>query len=528
MRRILLLLLGALTLAGSARAADLLWPLPGHKTITGGFADTRPDHFHGGLDLRTQGANLPVLAPTDGWVERLSVNPTGYGRVLYFRLADGRTAVFGHLSRFEPELESTLRDSQLVAGTYRVECVFDGATGRRFKRGETLAFTGQTGMGPPHLHYEVREGSVQTDPLANYPPADHDPPVIVSLAWTTLGEFAPGAAGRKLALTRAGDGWDAGPITASGPIAFYIQTYDPGPWGRNAVPSALRVKVGDSTVFEGHPARIDLLGPRDIYQKIVWAVRREGNVDLRRLFNLPPAPGYLDPARDGRGWIAAEAKGTIQIEVEDRAGNVTRVRVSVTAGPWPRSGAKAAPRELRAGAFVLETNGDRTASWASMQTTGADEVRLAPADFAFGDRLRLSYACKPTGGNGRPYFYELAKGWRKPLFAIPGGAPDSLSCFVLRAGTYGVAWDAAPPDLTLSVLKGRLKFRLTDAVSLIDDSSVRATVNGRTAIAEYEYEEKGGFIWTQAPLSRGSHAVTLTAADRAGNSKTWQADIHIP
>ncbi len=443
-------------------------------------------------------------------------------------MADGRTAVFGHLHRFAPELETVLRDSQLVAGTYRVECSFEGTALKRFRRGETLAYTGQSGMGPPHLHYEIREGSVQTDPLANYPPADRTPPVIVSLAWTPLSDFSPGSAGRKLTLTPAGNGWQAGPVSASEPVAFYLQTYDPGPWGRNAVPSVLRVKVGDSTVFEGHPARIDLLGPRDIYQKIVWAVRREGNTDLRRLFDLPPAPAYLDSASDDRGWIAAAKNRAVRIEVEDRAGNVSSVRLTVTAGPWPKPSRKPIPRTLEAGDFSLATATDRTATWADVQVSGPAEVRIAPASFAFGNRLRLSYRCSPANGGGRPYFYELAKGWKKPLFAIPGGASDSLSCYVLRAGTYGIAYDADPPDLLLSVLKGRIKFKVTDAISLIDDSSVRCTVDGHVAIAEYEYEEKGGFIWTQKPLARGRHDVTLTAADRAGNSKTWQVAIQVP
>ncbi|MDD5088591.1 MAG: M23 family metallopeptidase, partial [bacterium] len=151
----LLILLCAMCLAaipGDGRlAAEPLWPLPDSRTLTGGFADSRPDHFHGGVDLRTFGKALPVIAPTDGWIERFAVSPSGYGRSLYLRLADGKTAVFGHLSRFQPRLESMLRDSQLAVGTYRVDCLFeDSAESCGFRAGDTLALTGRSGIGPPH------------------------------------------------------------------------------------------------------------------------------------------------------------------------------------------------------------------------------------------------------------------------------------------------------------------------------------------------------------------------------------------
>jgi hypothetical protein len=79
-----------------------------------------------------------------------------------------------------------------------------------------------------------------------------------------------------------------------------------------------------------------------------------------------------------------------------------------------------------------------------------------------------------------------------------------------------------------SVLQGKIRFKVRDALSYIDDSSIRCTVDGSTAIAEYEYESNGGAIWTQIPLARGAHQVEMSAGDRAGNVGRWASTVRIP
>jgi hypothetical protein len=512
----------ALVLAASSRAADLLWPLPDHQTLTGGFADSRPDHFHGGVDVHTGPGPLPVIAPADGWIERIAVTPPGYGRALYFRLPDDRTAVFAHLSRFSPGLEQMLRDSQLACGTYRVDLSFsESSPARCFKAGDTIAYTGKTGVGPAHLHYELREGAVQTDPLAAYPRPDNDPPVITALRWTTLSEFTPWSTGRALTLKRVGAGrWTAPPIKSDQPVAFFIRCYDPGPWGRNAVPAVLRVKVDGRTVFEDHPTRIDLLGPRDIYAKLVWPECQRKR-DVRRLFELPSHGGH--PLS---GWVNGVSNATVLIEVEDRSGNVSEIAFTVTAGIG-------VPIEVhgggirRAGGFTLETLGDPTQVWTTLKLLSPTEVRIGPDGLAFTRRLRLRHdGDGPARGT---FFYERkSDGSLRTLSSAQDESDPAPGCWILRAGTYGVAVDSLPPMISLFVRGGQLRFRLSDDLSGIDDSAVRCTVDGVTAVPEFECEERGGAVWTQQPLTSGAHEVVFTAADRAANLRTWRLTVTVP
>lgn len=511
MARILILLTVCF---GRAIAAEYLWPLPDSRTLTGGHADSRTDHFHGGVDLRAR-SPLKIIAPTDGWVERVGINPPGYGRTLYFRLADGNTAVFGHLSRYEPELQEIVRDSQLVHGTYRVDFTFSDSTiAPKYKAGETLCYTGSSGRGPAHLHFEIRNGPVQLDPLRFYTPKDLDDPVFVGVRWVRLSDDIPTSSGRDLVLS-------ASPrVTSNEPVAFLIRTYDPGPWGRNSVPSAIRVFENERLIFEDFPANIDLLGPANIYEKLVYPEFKTNDRDVRRLFEWP-VRDLTDVDELPSGWLD-DFIGVIRIEVEDRNGNTSSVRIPVEAGS---ERTRVLDRMSSETAGFALTGDDVSLSWAKLSQIGG-ECKINDEDFAFPAKLILTAA--ETFEPGKFFYRRSGATGRSALWRIPSQDATTMSCYVLRGGVYGVAIDHTPPTLSLSGKGGKITFRLADDESSIDDSNVRCKVNGEVAIPEYEYEEDGGTIWTPTKLSSGRHRVEFEAANRAGLVKTWDVTVTIP
>jgi hypothetical protein len=88
--------------------------------------------------------------------------------------------------------------------------------------------------------------------------------------------------------------------------------------------------------------------------------------------------------------------------------------------------------------------------------------------------------------------------------------------------------DSLPPELSLFARGGELRFRLTDDLSGIDDAAVRCTVDDFPAVPEFEYEERGGAVWMPQPLTSGAHEIAFSAADRAGNARTWRLTVHAP
>jgi len=152
---------------GAAGSGELLWPLPFREGCTSSFGEFRLSHFHVGVDMRTrQQEGWPVTAVGDGAVVRVRREPDGYGRVLYLALKDGRTAVYGHLCRYSRALgiEGRLQEVCAAKGSsFPGDVVFDPPIAVR--RGETLAFSGQLGLGSPHLHFELRRGDDACDPF---------------------------------------------------------------------------------------------------------------------------------------------------------------------------------------------------------------------------------------------------------------------------------------------------------------------------------------------------------------------------
>ncbi|MBI5169601.1 MAG: M23 family metallopeptidase [Candidatus Eisenbacteria bacterium] len=156
--------------------------------LTGGFGELRSNHFHAGLDLSTGGrVGAPVRAPLACTVERVRASGVGYGRSLYVRAADGRLFVFGHLDAFAPALAAYVDSVQRAVAQYEQD-LWPPAGRFRFASGETLAWSGESGAGAPHLHVEVRHGDFALSPLRAglSMPRDDGAPVIESVVLETI------------------------------------------------------------------------------------------------------------------------------------------------------------------------------------------------------------------------------------------------------------------------------------------------------------------------------------------------------
>ena len=177
----------------------LLPPLEHSLGLTSGFGEYRDGRFHAGIDYSTGGrTGLPVRAVADGWVERVRTSGVGYGRSVYLRLADGRTAVYGHLSGFATALDTWVATPQDSSGEYEQDLVPPPRM-FAFRRGDVLAYSGESGAGPPHLHFEIRRGDMNLHPLrqgirvdGRRVPAEYDPEAD-RLTWRPRTSLAAGA-----------------------------------------------------------------------------------------------------------------------------------------------------------------------------------------------------------------------------------------------------------------------------------------------------------------------------------------------
>ncbi len=162
-----------------------LFPTDASRKINSGFADYRSSHFHGGMDISTNGKiGYPVFAAKSGYVYRISVSPFGYGKMLILKHDDSTFTLYGHLSGFSEEIQRRVDAIQQEKGKYGVDLrLNDGEI--KVDRGEVIAYTGATGVGGPHLHFEIHDKDYSfVDPLLfeTLDVSDYRTPRIFSVA----------------------------------------------------------------------------------------------------------------------------------------------------------------------------------------------------------------------------------------------------------------------------------------------------------------------------------------------------------
>jgi len=158
-------------------------PLQEGMRVGGSFGELRPNHFHSGVDIKTERIGLRLYAPADGYISRIRVSPFGYGNALYINHPNGYKTVYGHLNAYTKTVADYIKTKQYEKQEFSVN-LYPLPDEFPVKKGDLIGYTGNTGRSSgPHLHYEVRkiEGDVPVNPLLFYPIADTFVPEIFTL-----------------------------------------------------------------------------------------------------------------------------------------------------------------------------------------------------------------------------------------------------------------------------------------------------------------------------------------------------------
>ena len=155
--------------------------------LVSNFGELRPNHFHMGLDIRTQGReNLPVHAAAEGYISRIKIEKGGYGNAIYITHPNGYTTLYAHLNSFYPVLTNYIKAKQYKEESWEQD--FDlPANLFPVKKGQFIALSGNTGAsGGAHLHFEIRDtktGNNLNPLLFGFNIPDNNPPVLKGVYW---------------------------------------------------------------------------------------------------------------------------------------------------------------------------------------------------------------------------------------------------------------------------------------------------------------------------------------------------------
>lgn len=155
-------------------------------SLAGNFGECRPNHFHSGIDIRTNKVeNQFVHAIQDGFVSRVKIEAGGFGNAIYITHADGFVSLYAHLNKFYPELQEYVLREQYKTKSWKQDIYFKP---HQFpvRKGKFIAWSGNTGSSEaPHLHMEIRSAKTENplNPLLFYTGlTDNKAPIVHKLA----------------------------------------------------------------------------------------------------------------------------------------------------------------------------------------------------------------------------------------------------------------------------------------------------------------------------------------------------------
>ena len=212
-------------------------PLDMELLLAGNFGELRNNHFHAGLDFKTQGSvDHPVYSFADGYVCRVGINALGYGLVVYVRHPQmGLTSVYGHLNGFSDYIYNKVRARQVELEENNIQLTF-GPDELPVKMGDVIARSGNTGSsGGPHVHFELRDCNDADDEFFNPMPffrrdiSDKKPPRASTIYFYPLGGVVNGLKVRQTAsviVTQSGTRTTNRTVSAWGRIGLGLKAFD--------------------------------------------------------------------------------------------------------------------------------------------------------------------------------------------------------------------------------------------------------------------------------------------------------------
>ena len=89
-------------------AQKYISPLDLNILLSGTFGELRSNHFHAGIDIKTNGIQgHKIKSIYDGYVSRIKVSSWGYGKTIYINHPEtGHTSVYAHLQKFSNKIDS--------------------------------------------------------------------------------------------------------------------------------------------------------------------------------------------------------------------------------------------------------------------------------------------------------------------------------------------------------------------------------------------------------------------------------------
>jgi murein DD-endopeptidase MepM/ murein hydrolase activator NlpD len=532
---------------------DFRYPLDLAPSIAGSFGDLRPNHFHSGLDFRTnQREGYPIFAVSDGYIARLRVQIGGFGQAIYINHPNGYTSVYAHLSAYAPSLAQKVKSAQYNLKQFEVDFPLN-SNQIVVKKGQLIGWTGNTGSsGGPHLHFELRD--TQTEEIINpqlfgLTIPDKVNPEFKTLYVYTLNGLPFSEKTSKKALTILASKGEyvlnsSKPILLPADAGLGIIALDrTSPQGASHGLYSIELSLDEQVIYTASWERFSFDHTKAINSHLDYYALKTSGISIHKSFIDPGNPLQIYGEKNGRILLKDERIHQVRYTITDVAGNSSTLNFDVQRDP------NSSVQKVLAKENVFLTNQDNTFSTPSVQLSipkgtlynniafeYATTAKLAGSysaqhriyksntpihqaynlsikvDGPIAEKLKTKTLIKDTKGISYESSYQ--NGW--------------VNAQVKSFGTFYVTIDSVAPSITLITLntnkimteKTKLVFKIADQLSGI--GKFNGTIDGQWVL--FEYDQKTGTLWHtfDERTKTGTHQLELEVSDKKNNTTTYK------
>lgn len=527
-------------------------PLDIPLAASGTFGELRSNHFHSGLDLKTEGKEgLPVYAAADGEIVRIKVSHFGYGKALYIKHPNGYSTVYAHLKNFSPKIEAYVKKRQYAKESYEIQLYPEKGT-LTVKKGEVIAASGNTGgSGGPHLHYEIRDSKARPmNPLDfGVKVADTKAPIIHGVWLYSLGEDSHinGTQEKlKIRLTDKGSNhFIAEKIHAFGKIGIGVATIDKQNLSNNKNGVyGITSSVNGKKVFDLKMNRFSFGETRYINRLIDYGHYKKNKKRIAKLFIEKNNPLSVYKKKDENGTIIIKDSLAyqIQIQIRDHQNNTTTIDIPIEGKIVPniaKTKTQITPYLAKHTENFTHTEGnfDMYIPKGSLYedaylniSRGIDTVHVHNNETPLHKNMTIAFDVSNYNPEDQKKLYIGGLTYKgKHYYSKTTKKGNRLLTKTRSFGTYKVFIDSiAPKIVPINVTdkkwmteESHLKIKINDEETGVD--SFRATINGKFILMEYDY--KTGMLvydFEDKIISISQNKLELTVLDKVGNRSSYK------